>query len=84
MIWPRSLAVTSRSPVQLRVRRLGNVMNLFTVLLAHIAQSVQPGGVPCRVLPLRQQRRAPRRAAMTVIREVECVERGPYGGVLSG
>ena len=69
-------------PVQLQVRRLGSVMHLFTVLQAHIAQSVQPLEAVLSCFPPAAVTGAPRRAAMTVIREVECVDRGPYGGVL--
>ena len=69
-------------PVRLEVRRLGSVMHLFTVLQARVAPGVTPLGAVTSCFPPAAVTGVPRRAAMAVIREVEKVARGPYGGVL--
>ncbi|TGS81040.1 hypothetical protein EN817_30380, partial [Mesorhizobium sp. M3A.F.Ca.ET.174.01.1.1] len=69
-------------PIDLEVRRLGNVMHLFTVLQAQIKDELSPVQAVLSCFPPSAVTGAPRRNAMQVIKDVERRSRGPYGGVL--
>lgn len=69
-------------PIELEVRRLGNVMHLFTVLQAQIKDGLSPVQAVLSCFPPSAVTGAPRRNAMQVIKDVERQSRGPYGGVL--
>jgi anthranilate synthase component 1 len=69
-------------PVKLEVRRLGNVMHLYTVLQARLKPGISSIEAVTSCFPPAAVTGVPKKAAMACIRGIERTERGPYAGVV--
>lgn len=79
-----SIAIRGRveTPVDLEVRRVGEVMHLYTVLEARLEPKVSPLAAVMACFPAAAVTGSPRAAAMAAIRRIELGARGFYGGVV--